>query len=176
MFPESSGGPLKWPERGCYDPGDIKTKRASKKLDAKLYRPFRSQCIGRNGRSATLELPPRWRIHPTFHISLLEPYRGDPNRAPPPIDIDADGEGWTPEAIVAAGPDDENPRHHKFLVKWLQPRGKYMGNLRAHGGYWPQLATEVLRRAPPHYPGYPDDSATQPPQSTIVNGWNGWTR
>jgi hypothetical protein len=97
----------------------IKTKRASKKLDAKLYGPFRIQRIGRNGRSATLELPPRWRIHPTFHISLLEPYRGDPNRAPPPIDIDADGEGWTPEAIVAAGPDDDNPRHHKFLVKWV---------------------------------------------------------
>jgi hypothetical protein len=29
-----------------------------------------------------------------------------------------DGEGWTPEAIVAAGPDD-NPRYHKFLVKWV---------------------------------------------------------
>jgi hypothetical protein len=23
MLPQSSGGPLKWPERGCYDPGDI---------------------------------------------------------------------------------------------------------------------------------------------------------
>jgi hypothetical protein len=22
MLPQSSGGPLKWPERGCYDPGD----------------------------------------------------------------------------------------------------------------------------------------------------------
>jgi hypothetical protein len=97
----------------------IKTKWASKKLDAKLYGPFRIQRIGGNGQSATLELLPRWRIHPTFHISLLELYRGDTNRAPPPFDIDADGEGWTPEAIVAAGPDDDNPRHHKFLVKWV---------------------------------------------------------
>jgi hypothetical protein len=97
----------------------IKTKRASKKLDAKLHGPFRINRIGRNGRSASLDLPPRWRIHPTFHITLLEPYRGDPNRAPPPVDIDADGEGWTPEAIVAAGPDDDDPRHHKFLVKWV---------------------------------------------------------
>jgi hypothetical protein len=47
----------------------IKTKRASKKLDAKLYGPFRILHIGRNGRSATLELPPQWRIHPTS-ISL----------------------------------------------------------------------------------------------------------
>jgi hypothetical protein len=98
---------------------NIKTKRACKKLDAKLYGPFRITRLGRNGRSAALDLPPRWRIHPTFHITLLEPYRGDPNRAPPPVDIDADGEGWAPEAIVAAGPDDDNPRHHKFLVKWV---------------------------------------------------------
>jgi hypothetical protein len=97
----------------------IKTKRASKKLDAKLHGPFRITRIGRNGRSATLELPPQWRIHPTFHVTLLEPYRGKPNRAPPPVEIDADGEGWTPEVIVAAGPDDDNPRHHKFLVKWV---------------------------------------------------------
>jgi hypothetical protein len=34
------------------------------------------------------------------------------------VDIDTDGEGWTPEAIIAAGPDDDDPRHHKFLVKW----------------------------------------------------------
>jgi hypothetical protein len=57
--------------------------------------------------------------HPTFHIALLEPYRGNPNRAPPPVDIDANSKGWIPEAIVAAGPDDDNPRHHKFLVKWV---------------------------------------------------------
>jgi transposase InsO family protein len=70
----------------------IKTKRASKKLDVKLHGPFRISRVGRNGRSATLDLPARWRIHPTFHVTLLEPYRGDPKRAPPPIDIDADGE------------------------------------------------------------------------------------
>jgi hypothetical protein len=105
--------------RTVRDSRHIKTKRASKKLDAKLHGPFRITRLGRNGRSATLELPPRWRIHPTFHITLLEPYRGNPNRAPPPVEIDADGEGWTPKVIVAAGPDDDNPRHHKFLVKWV---------------------------------------------------------
>jgi hypothetical protein len=46
----------------------IKTKRACKKLDAKLYGPFRILSVGK--RSVKLELPPRWRIHPTFHISL----------------------------------------------------------------------------------------------------------
>jgi hypothetical protein len=56
----------------------IKTKRACKKLDAKLYGPFRILSVGK--RSVKLELRPRWRIHPTFHISLIEPYRDDPHR------------------------------------------------------------------------------------------------
>jgi hypothetical protein len=38
----------------------INTKRACKKLDAKLYGPSRIIRIGRNGRSATLDLPPQW--------------------------------------------------------------------------------------------------------------------
>jgi transposase InsO family protein len=107
-------------QKGDYvmlDGRHIKTKRACKKLDAKLYGPFRILSVGK--RLVKLELPPHWRIHPTFHISLIEPYRGDPHRATTnPIDIKADDEGWTPEAIVAAGPEDDNPAHHKFLVKW----------------------------------------------------------
>jgi hypothetical protein len=97
----------------------INTRRACKKLDAKLYGPFRILSVGK--RTVKPELPPRWRIHPTFHISLIEPYRGDPHRATTDlqtIDIEADDEGWTPKAIVAAGPKDDNPAHHKFLVKW----------------------------------------------------------
>jgi hypothetical protein len=97
----------------------IKTKRACRKLDAKLYGPFRILSVGKQ--LVKLELPPRWRIHPTFHISLIEPYRGDPHRPtvnPQTIDIEADDEGWTPEAIVAAGPEDDHAARHKFLVKW----------------------------------------------------------
>jgi hypothetical protein len=95
----------------------IKTKRACKKLDAKLYGPFRILSVGR--RTVKLDLPPRWGIHPTFHISLIEPYRVDPHQATiNTIDIEADDEGWTPEAIVAAGPNNDNAARHKFLVKW----------------------------------------------------------
>ena len=97
----------------------IKTKRACRKLDAKLYGPFKVLRISSNRRSAKLELPNSWKIHPTFHVSLLEPYRGDPNRRSlPEVELEEDAEGWTPESIVAAGPDDDNPAHHLFLVKW----------------------------------------------------------
>ena len=52
----------------------ICTKRALKKLSPKLYRPFK--IIEAKAQHAfKLEISPTWRIHPTFHVSLLEPYR-----------------------------------------------------------------------------------------------------
>jgi hypothetical protein len=140
----------------------IKTKRASKKLDAKLHGPFRITRIGRNGRSATLELPPQWRIHPTFHITLLEPYRGNPNRAPPPVEIDADGEGWIPEAIVAAGPDDDNPRHHKFLVKWVgYEHGENTWETYAH---MVDIGSDLVQRYYNEHPHVAPDARFNPPR------------
>ncbi|KAA8633036.1 hypothetical protein SMACR_09896 [Sordaria macrospora] len=51
----------------------IKTKRPSK-LDRKLHGPFKiSQVISPT--AVRLTLPKSWRIHDSFHVSLLEPYR-----------------------------------------------------------------------------------------------------
>ena len=97
----------------------IRTKRTLKKLDARMYGPFKVTKVIPNGRAAKIQLPENWKIHPVFHVSLLEPYRGDPTRAEfPEVELADDGEGWTVEAIIAAGPDDDRPEHHKFLVKW----------------------------------------------------------
>jgi len=53
---------------------NIPTKRPSKKLSPTLYGPFK--VLEKNGsRAYKLEISPRWKIHPVFHISLLEPYR-----------------------------------------------------------------------------------------------------
>ena len=113
------GPRMKEGDRVMLDGRHIKTKRACRKLDAKLYGPFKILRMAPNHRSAKLELPATWKIHPTFHVSLLEPYRGNPDqRNIPEVELEEDAEGWTPESIVAAGPDDNNSAHHLFLVKW----------------------------------------------------------
>jgi len=60
---------------------NIHTKRPSKKLSPQLYDPFK--VLKKKGsRSYKLEFSPGWKIHPMFHVSLLEPCRASnrPNR------------------------------------------------------------------------------------------------
>ena len=73
---------------------NIKTTRPSNKLDVKNLGPFKITEIV-NTRSVRLQLPSTMaRLHPVFHVSLLEPYRANtlPGRvAPPPPTIEIDG-------------------------------------------------------------------------------------
>jgi len=81
-------------------------KQPSNKLSPKLYGPCK--VVERKGRRAyKLEILRRWRIHPVFHISLLEPYQAanQPNGEQPPRDpeeIERDLE-WEVERIVKRG-------------------------------------------------------------------------
>ena len=55
---------------------NIRMGRAAKKLDAKLFGPFKVvRLVGQGGQSVELELRQHWRVHDIFHISLIEPYR-----------------------------------------------------------------------------------------------------
>ena len=74
---------------------NIRTKRPSTKLDWKMIGPFR--IVEKHGRNAyKLDLPPSYRIHDVFHVSLLEK---DPTQSESPLDIRAD-EGDTKEYVV----------------------------------------------------------------------------
>lgn len=98
---------------------NLKSFRPNKKLDFPFEGSF--EVIGKVGRQAyRLRLPSSWRrIHPVFHVSLLEPYyerKGEKmTREHQPIMVD-DHEEWEIEAIV-------NHRTHyrrkQYLVKWL---------------------------------------------------------
>jgi hypothetical protein len=119
---------------------NIKTTRPSAKLDFKRLGPYRiSTIVGESQLAYKLELPTSMRIHPVFHVSLLEPYRTNtiPGRVqppPPPIEVEGEEEFEVEEIL------DSRIRNGKlhYLVDWL--------------GYGPSDRTwepaESLRNAP----------------------------
>jgi len=82
---------------------NIRTKQPSKKLSLKLYGSFK--VLEKKGsRAYKLEISPRWKVHPVFQVSMLEPYRASnrPNREQPTQDheeIEEDLE-WEVERII----------------------------------------------------------------------------
>jgi transposase InsO family protein len=96
----------------------ITTQRPSKKLDSKRLGPFR--IIEKiNDVAFKLELPPTMKIHPVFHVSLLEKYKPSaiPNRAPPtlpPIVVD-DALEYEVESILDSR---FRSKQLEYLVHW----------------------------------------------------------
>ena len=62
---------------------NVRTLRAAKKLDAKLFGPCKvDKLVDRSGMSVELD------VHNVFHTSLLEPYRASAKGLhPPPIAV-----------------------------------------------------------------------------------------
>jgi len=58
-----------------------KVKRPSKKLDHKFVGPFQIEKVV-SPLAMRLTLPHRWRAHPTFHVSELEPFIAGSRQAP----------------------------------------------------------------------------------------------
>ena len=97
----------------------ISTTRPSSKLDVRRLGPY--PIIGPIGRSAfKLLLPPSMKIHPVFHVSLLELHVANtfPGRVvPPPLPTQVDG---LPEFEVNKILDSKFRRRKLFyLVDWV---------------------------------------------------------
>ena len=106
------------------DARNLKTGRPAKKLDVRNTGPFPviGKIPGDPCVAYRLQLPPTWRVHPVFHVSLLRPARvdniihplSDDTLRPPPDVIDG-VEQYEVEAILAhRGPK----RRHEYLAKW----------------------------------------------------------
>src|SRR6202008_886081 len=92
----------------------------TKKLSPRRYGPFR--VVAKISPIAyTLELPPQWKIHPTFHASLLTPYKETsqhgPNFVEPPPDIVNREEEWEIEQITNTCLHGRWKKR-QYLVRW----------------------------------------------------------
>ena len=97
---------------------NIRTERQSRKLDWKRIGPFTiTECIGTQ--AYRLELPKSMKIHPVFHVILLEPYKqsqipGRTQEPPPPVIIE-DIAQYEVEEILDS---KVSRRRLLYLVKW----------------------------------------------------------
>ena len=97
----------------------VGSTRPSSKLDVRRLGPF--PVLGQIGTSSyRLELPASVKLHPVFHVSLLEPYHANsfPGRVvapPPPVVVDG-----APHHEVATVLDSKFVRGRLFyLVDWV---------------------------------------------------------
>ena len=97
---------------------NLRTRRPSRKLDDKRFGPFRvTRPIGDH--AYELQLPDTMRVHPVFHVSLLDPVRrdgpdGQRRPRPPPVVVDGEVEHEV-DAVL-----DSRLRNGRlsYLVKW----------------------------------------------------------
>jgi hypothetical protein len=98
--PEFKAGDMVWLSRK-----NIITSRPSAKLDTRRLGPFKIlEIIGEAKSAFKLELPPTMRIHPVFHVSLLNRYRantieGREQPPPPPVEVDGEME-WEVKEVL----------------------------------------------------------------------------
>jgi hypothetical protein len=100
---------------------NIRTTRPSQKLDVKRMGPFQIEGLVGEGQLAyRLTLSPQMRIHPVFHVSLLEPYRenqldGRTQDPPPPLEVEGELEYEVKEIL-----DSKIIRGRlRYLVDWV---------------------------------------------------------
>jgi hypothetical protein len=140
----SMGPPLQRGDKVYLLRKHIKTKRPSTKLDFKKLGPFRiEEVVGPV--NYRLKLPTGSRLHPVFHVSLLEPAKGN---APVITDIDIQPENDIEEYEVEKilGTRTSTRGQQEYLIKWkgyssLENTWEPTGNLNC-----PDLLTEYLRK------------------------------
>jgi len=74
---------------------NIPTKQPTKKLSPRMHGPFKVLEVKKGEQAFKLEISPWWKIHPIFHLSLLEPYRASAQEGreqPPQVPEDIEGD------------------------------------------------------------------------------------
>jgi hypothetical protein len=92
---------------------NLALKGVSRKLAPRFIGPYR--VVHTRGTAATLDLPPELgKVHPTFHVSLLQPFRGEDAPAPQQLELEEESGEFEVEALLSRR---INRGKIEFLVK-----------------------------------------------------------
>ncbi len=91
---------------------------SSRKLMPKFLGPFEVEAkVGHD--AYKLRLPPAWKIHPIFHVSLLKLYKHDPERVqPPPEPVVVDGAAEFFIDRIVSHTENQRTGKRMFRVRW----------------------------------------------------------
>ena len=163
---------------------NISTTRPSQKLEVRRLGPFKIlKVVGESKLAYRLELPPHYKIHPVFHISLLEPYKentipGREQPPPPPVAIDNNLEYVVHQIL-------DSRIHHGKLQYYVDWQGYSPAERTWEPTSHLSNAQDAVADFHYHYPlrPSPKDIITQPRRSsamkggpTVRNGRNGGAR
>jgi hypothetical protein len=128
---------------------NLKHREPSRKLLPKWIGPFEVvQVVGPV--AYKLKMNPGWRVHPVFHVSLLEPYREDGRVQPPPPPVEMEGAlEYEVESILEHRfRGIKNPKAY-YKVAWKgygiehnswEPESNVVNALEAMADYWKRQA------------------------------------
>ena len=139
----------------------LKHAERSRKLTPRWVGPF--TVVQKVGSLAyKLEMNPGWRIHPVFHVSLLEPYRSDGRTQPPPIPIELEGHlEYEVDCILDHRFSDRKRENLWYLILWKgygpehnswEPEGNVANAPEVVGEYWQRIGRAAGIGAAPAAP------------------------
>lgn len=128
---------------------NLKHAERSRKLLPRYVGPFKiARKVG--NLAYELEMNPGWRIHPVFHVSLLEPYKSDGTTRPPPLPIELEGHlEYEVESILDHRFTSKKRDCVAYLLKWKgysihynswEPEANVANCPELLGQYWQQVA------------------------------------
>jgi hypothetical protein len=88
-----------------------------KKLEDKIYEPFKVLSSGITGTYSTLTLLESWKIYLTFNVALLLTYRGSDTKKWI-NEVEEDNADWKMEYIIACGVSDGDLKKYVFSFMW----------------------------------------------------------
>ena len=133
---------------------NIKHAETNRKLLPKWIGPFEIvQVVGPV--AYKLKMNPGWRVHPVFHVSLLEPYRSDGRVQPPPPPIELEGAlEYEVESILSHRFRGRRHPRASYLVAWKgygpehnswEPEENVVNAPEAVADYWRRLVERQER-------------------------------